>query len=76
MEILPKSLENIIYQYKHQMEFAKSLDLIKKINYEIKQINEHYIESHRLIFGRKESSICYLCHSDGDGYDLMLSTNF
>lgn len=33
MDKLPVDIENIIYKYKHQLEFKKTLEIIKNIKY-------------------------------------------
>ena len=52
MNTLPTCLENIIYSYLHQLKFAKVLDEIKKIEYEI--TDSVYCYSTRGVEGENE----------------------
>lgn len=63
MESLPIELEDIIYKYKHELDFRATLDEINKINYRI-EIDNGFIQpitSHR-------DNICYINYVDRLAY--------
>ena len=44
--MLPVVLEDIVYQYKHQLEFRASLDLIKGMKKVLKNLNKEIVNIH------------------------------